>query len=168
MSFHPSILNGRITKSAFATARLVGLAVKPAYAFTLSPGFHSGIANLCKRLRYLLGGIRPRQTTHQTLSPRITVQVRIKNRQGWYLTWLHRDLRRASRLPPILNMPIPNSISSCSKASRGLFVQLWLTSIFTRTCNFTEYFVETVLRVVKPFVQVGTYPTRNFATLGPL
>ncbi len=33
------------------------------------PGFHSGIANLSKRLRYLLGGIRPRQTTHQILSP---------------------------------------------------------------------------------------------------
>ena len=32
------------------------------------PGFHSGIANLCKRLRYFLGGIRPRQTTHQILS----------------------------------------------------------------------------------------------------
>ena len=29
-------------------------------------------------------------------------------------------------------MHIPNPISSCSKASRGLFVQLWLTSIFTR------------------------------------
>ena len=88
------------------------------------PGFHSGIADLCKRLRYSLGGIRPRQTTHQTLSPE-QVEVRIKNTQGWYLTG-------ARRLPPILNMHAPNSISSYSKASRGLFVQLWLTSIFTR------------------------------------
>ena len=31
----------------------------------------------------------------------------------------------------MLNMHIPNSISSYSKASRGLFVQLWLTRIFT-------------------------------------
>ncbi len=30
--------------------------------------FHREIANLCKRLRYFLGGIRPRQTTHQILS----------------------------------------------------------------------------------------------------
>jgi len=29
-------------------------------------------------------------------------------------------------------MHTPNSMSSYSKASRGLFVQLWLTSIFTR------------------------------------
>lgn len=36
------------------------------------------------------------------------------------------------RLPPMLNMFNPNPISSCSKASRGLFVRLRLTSIFTR------------------------------------
>jgi len=52
-------------------------------------------------------------------------QVRIKNIQGWYLTG-------ARRLPPILNMHDPNSMSSYSKASRGLFVRLRLTSIFTR------------------------------------
>ena len=91
------------------------------------PGFHSGIANLCKRLRYFLGGIRPRQTTHQILSL-VLIQgqkVRITNIQGWYLTG-------ARRLPPILNMHSHNPISSYSKASRGLFVQLRLTSIFTR------------------------------------
>ena len=33
-------------------------------------------------------------------------------------------------------------------------------------CNFAELLVETVGEVVTPFVQVGTYPTRNFATLG--
>ncbi len=32
------------------------------------PDFHPGQANLCKRLRYLLGGNRPSQTTHQILS----------------------------------------------------------------------------------------------------
>jgi len=31
----------------------------------------------------------------------------------------------------MLNMHTTNSILSCSKASRGLFVQLWLTCIFT-------------------------------------
>ena len=29
--------------------------------------FHRNLANLCKRLRYILGGHRPSQTTHQTL-----------------------------------------------------------------------------------------------------
>jgi hypothetical protein len=31
--------------------------------------FHPALANLCKRLRYFLGGERPTQTTHQILSP---------------------------------------------------------------------------------------------------
>jgi len=123
------------------------------------PNFHLGIANLCKRLRYLLGGIRPRQTTRQILFPvRLHGQgLELKAHQGGIslatvpvpklkpafglvpnrncggdetqrlLQRLHGDA-----LPPILNRHTPNSISSCSKASRGLFVQLWLTSIFTR------------------------------------
>ena len=88
--------------------------------------FHRDLANLCKRLRYILGGIRPRQTTHQILSSDRFhgLRVRIKNIQGWYLTV-------ARRLPPMLNRYIPNSISSCSKASRGLFVRPWVTGIFT-------------------------------------
>ena len=88
---------------------------------------HPDLANLCKRLRYLLGGDRPSQTTHQILSskPGSRFGIRIKTIQGWYLTG-------ARRLPPILNMHSHNPISSYSKASRGLFVRLWLTSIFTR------------------------------------
>jgi len=35
-------------------------------------------------------------------------------------------------LPPILNKFNLNPMPSCSKASRGLFVQPWVTSIFTR------------------------------------
>jgi hypothetical protein len=37
----------------------------------------------------------------------------------------------APKLPPTLNMRALNPISSCSKASRGLFVQLRVVSIFT-------------------------------------
>ena len=37
-----------------------------------------------------------------------------------------------------------------------------------RYFNFTGSLVETVPKFVTPFVRVGTYPTRNFATLGPL
>ena len=39
---------------------------------------------------------------------------------------------RSEDLPPILNRRNSNPITSCSKASRGLFVQLWVSSIFTR------------------------------------
>ena len=36
-------------------------------------------------------------------------------------------------LPPILHKPNPNAMPSCSKAPRGLFVQSWVTRIFTGT-----------------------------------
>jgi hypothetical protein len=62
--------------------------------------------------------------TRYCLSPGLRDKIRIKNMQGWYLTG-------ARRLPPILNMHAPNPISSCSKASRGLFVRLRVTGIFT-------------------------------------
>ena len=40
---------------------------------------------------------------------------------------------RVPSLPPILHILDPNSMPSCSKAPRGLFVQSWVTRIFTRT-----------------------------------
>ena len=93
------------------------------------PDFHPGIADLCKRLRYLLGGIRPRQTTHQILFLSLIQgsRLELKTCKGG----ISLMLRLAPELPPMLNIHDPNSISSYSKASRGLFVQLRLTSIFT-------------------------------------
>ena len=53
-------------------------------------------------------------------------------------------------LRTILHITGPVTMLSCSKGSRGLSVPL------------------RVIGIITPFVQVGTYPTRNFATLGPL
>ena len=49
--------------------------------------FHPALANLCKRLRYLLGGYRPSQTVNQLLSqyPDSRTPVRIHIAQGWCL-----------------------------------------------------------------------------------
>src|SRR3989344_4173478 len=33
-------------------------------------------------------------------------------------------------------------------------------------CNFAEYLVKRVFRAVMPFVQAGTYPARDYATIG--
>ena len=98
------------------------------------PGFHSGIANLCKRLRYLLGGIRPRQTTHQTL-----FQNRIHG--SWLEFQQHKGgipvlappilADQLQSLPPMLYIHYQNSISGCSKGSRGLSVPMRVDGIFT-------------------------------------
>ena len=86
------------------------------------------------RLRYLLGGDHPSQTARLTRStPRFHGPVlESKFSQGGIspsappslATWL-------LRLPPILHKLNPNSVSSCSKAPRGLFVLLRVHGIFT-------------------------------------
>jgi hypothetical protein len=77
------------------------------------------------RLRYSLGGDRPSQTAHQTLSPRQIHGARLENRH------LKGGIPRATpprlapqflSLPPILYMRYPSSISSYSQAPRGLSV----------------------------------------------
>ena len=52
----------------FVSARLVGLAVKLPYAFTLYSTVSIRTEGTFGRLRYLLGGDRPSQTAHLLLS----------------------------------------------------------------------------------------------------
>ena len=53
---------------AFASARLVGLTVKLPYTHALFRPIADRAEETFELLRYLLGGDRPSQTTHQTLS----------------------------------------------------------------------------------------------------
>jgi hypothetical protein len=53
---------------AFAPARLVCLAVKLPFAFALIMAISMRHEGTFERLRYILGGDHPSQTTHQTLS----------------------------------------------------------------------------------------------------
>jgi len=50
--------------------------------------FHPRQAYLGKLLRYILGGVRPRQTTRQALSrfPDSRKLIRINITKGWYFT----------------------------------------------------------------------------------
>ena len=58
---------------AFAPARPVSLTVKHAYAIALNSAMTDRAERTVALLRYSLGGDRPSQTTHHTLSPsRIT------------------------------------------------------------------------------------------------
>ena len=87
-----------------------------------------------ERLRYFLGGDRPSQTAHQTLSfTRITgAKLEIKQFKGgipratpYELASIHHSL------PPILYIKCLTSISSYSKAPWGLSVLSRVTCIFT-------------------------------------
>ena len=120
----------------FVPARLVGLAVKLPYAFTLYKMVSNHSEGTFERLRYFLGGDRPSQTTHQTLSlyqihgTRLEIQFikgGIPRMTPYKLASVHQ------RLPPILYMIYQNPMSGYSKGSRGLSVLLRVSGIFTGT-----------------------------------
>jgi hypothetical protein len=89
-----------------------------------------------ERLRYSLGGDRPSQTAPLPRSPSRfhCLGLGSKHRQAGISPSAPPTLtRRVLRLPAILHKPHPNAMTGYSKAPRGLFVQLRVTRIFTRT-----------------------------------
>ena len=76
------------------------------------------------RLRYTLGGDRPSQTAHQTVSPAgLPPGLDDQPGQGGISTLTPPGLApEFLRLPPILHKPDQASLSSYSKGSRGLSV----------------------------------------------
>ena len=88
------------------------------------------------RLRYILGGDRPSQTTRLTLfTSRIHGEVlEARNTKGGISRVAPRRPKPpVHSLPPILSEILRTPISSCSKGSRGLSVFPQVLGIFTET-----------------------------------
>ena len=83
------------------------------------------------RLRYILGGDRPSQTTHQTLFPHISGLGTKPKKSGISRTTPPGLTSKLQSLPPILHNLNHVPMSSCSNAPRGLFVLPRVTRIFT-------------------------------------
>ena len=118
------------------SARLVGLAVKLAYALALCERLPTVLSQPYVRLRYILGGDRPSQTTHLTRSPTRIHGVGLdrQSAEGGIPRVAPRGLASPLQsLPPILDNVPQTSTSSCSKGSRGLSVQPRVFGIFTET-----------------------------------
>ena len=88
------------------------------------------------RLRYSLGGDRPSQTAHLTMSATALQRSALESQQkqgGIPRVTPHKLTPMFHSLPPILYSLCRNSISSYSKALRGLSVQSRVICIFTYT-----------------------------------
>ena len=88
------------------------------------------------RLRYFLGGDRPSQTVHLTVSQDQIHGLWLESQYykgGIPRMTPHRLASMLHSLPPILYRQYRNSMLSYSKALRGLSVQSRVASIFTRT-----------------------------------
>ena len=83
-------------------------------------------------LRYAFGGDHPSQTTHQAMS--FKPRLELKQTKGRISTAAPQTLAcPLQSLRPILHIACPNSMLSCSKGSRGLFVPSRVIGIFTDT-----------------------------------
>ena len=133
MSDGPSTQNHRITKADFrpcSTCMCCSQAPFCLYTLRLVSNQPEGTF---ARLRYFLGGDRPSQTTHQTLSSwGIPTELDYQMAQGGISrTTPPRLAPRFPRLPPILHRTTQWSAPSCSKGSQGLSVYLRRRGIFT-------------------------------------
>ena len=136
MSDGASTCNRRITKPYFRTCSTCqSRSQAPLYLYALRT-----ISNRAEgtfgRLRYILGGDRPSQTTHLTLfTSRLHGEVlEAQNTKGGISRLAPQGPKPLLHsLPPILSEESQTPISGCSKGSRGLSVWPRVLGIFTET-----------------------------------
>ena len=121
------------------------------------------------RLRYFLGGDRPSQTTRLALSAcRLTVRHEKRN-HGKVV--FHRCLPspRKERFcgSHLSYVAIASFPGQGVVKLHGVFLSCRGEPVSSRVLQFRRAPCRDSAQVVTPFVRVGTYPTRNFATLGP-
>ena len=128
----PSIRKHRITMLWFPTcSTCMSPSQAPLCHYTL-PAVTNRREGTFRSLRYTFGGDHPSQTTHQSVSPILGLEL--KQMKGRISTAAPRTLAcPLQSLRPILHITCPNSMISYSKGSRGLFVPSRVIGIFTDT-----------------------------------
>ncbi len=125
LSDGPSIQNHRITKSYFRTCSTrQSRSQAPLYLYALRT-ITDRAEGTFEHLRYLLGGDRPSQTAHHTLSPNRIHGIGLESKgiKDGIPRLTPRVLAHPLRsLPSILYIIHSNSIRSYSKGSQGLSV----------------------------------------------
>ena len=119
---------------AFASARLVGLAVKPPIYHCARRMIADHAEVTFELLRYCLGGNRPSQTDPLTLFPLrlhgVGLDVRL-HKTGISLMTPPPLTRWLQSLPAMLHIQSQTTVSDYSKGSQGLSVLLRVSGIFT-------------------------------------
>ena len=162
MSDGPSMRDHRITNTYFRTcSRCLSCSQAPFCVCTRRLVSNQPEGTFAC-LRYFLGGDRPSQTTHQTLSNDLR----------------HTRVVFQQCLPPYWRTGFTGShLSYTCRAKIQCQAIVKVHRVFPSFCGYTAFSPRLQfhrasgrdsVEIVTPFVQVGTYPTRNFATLGPL
>src|SRR5437588_1082113 len=122
------------------------------------------------RLRYALGGDRPSQTTRLALSAlRLTDgHERQTHARVVFQCCLPLFRKRGFSGSHLCYAGISSSPDQGVVKLHGVFLSCRGEPVSSRVLQFRRAPCRDSAQVVTPFVRVGTYPTRNFATLGPL
>ena len=122
-------------------------------------------------LRYSLGGNRPSQTDLQTMSLiwLTEIEVRILINKEWCFTLrLHLDLSPGFKVSHLRYASLTRTQYQLTVKVHRVFPSYCGHAASSPQLQFRRDPLRDSGSVVTRFVQVGTYPTRNFATLGPL
>ena len=136
LSDGPSMRNRRITIACFRTCSTCRSRSQPGLCYCTLRLISKQPEPSIARLRYILGGDRPSQTTHQlvSLSPVQGSRLEPQYDQGGISPVAPPSPRtRIQSLPPILRKPHRDSLVSCSKGARGLSVLWRAPGVFTGT-----------------------------------
>ena len=128
--------NHRITKSDFRPCSTCMSCNQALFCLYTLRTISDRTERTFERLRYFLGGDRPSQTVHLTVSQDQIHGLWLESQYykgGIPRMTPHRLTSMLHSLPPILYMWYRHSISNCSKAPWGLSVLSRVTCIFTGT-----------------------------------
>ena len=136
MSDGPSIQNHRITISCFRTCSTCLSRSQAPFCYCTQRLISDQPEGTFERLRYFLGGDRPSQTAHLTMSPDSIQRRRLEfqyRKDGIPTATPQPPKRLFPCVPSILCMQHRNPILGYSKAPWGLSVLSRVTGIFTGT-----------------------------------
>ena len=134
MSYGPSTRDRRITKPCFHTCSTYGSRSQASLYLCALRAIADRTEEAFGLLRYLLGGDRPSQTAHLTLSPaRLHGRglEHLHDKSGISPVTPRRLAPPLQSLPLILHIPCKDPILGCSKGPRGLSVLPRVNGIFT-------------------------------------
>src|SRR5258706_12626738 len=122
------------------------------------------------RFCYLLGGNRPTQTTRLALSAsRLTVTHETQHHgKVVFHCCLHAARKQRFSGSHLSYVSTASSQGQGVVKLHGVFLSCRGEPVSSRVLQFRRAPCRDTAQVVTRFVRVGTYPTRNFATLGPL
>ena len=136
MSDGPSIQNHRITISCFRTCSTCLSRSQAPFCYCTQRLISDQPEGTFERLRYFLGGDRPSQTAHLTMSPDSIQSRRLEfqyRKDGIPTATPQKPKLLFPSVPSILCMQHRNPILGYSKAPWGLSVLSRVTGIFTGT-----------------------------------